>query len=76
MESIIHLFIQLIHLGAKITHGSFLSSTFFLLAAVWILLLRKKNRYLLIALYLHGNVANTPTITNTSAISQAVSISK
>ena len=76
IEIMIHLYIQLIHLGAKMTHGSFLSSTFFLLAAVWILLLRKKKRYLLIALYLHGNVANTPTITNTSASSQAVSVSK
>jgi len=76
IEPMIQLFIQLIHFGAKMTHGSFLSSTFFLLAAVWILLLRKKNCYLLIALYLHGNVANTPTITNKSVSSQAVSVSK
>ncbi|MDD4975979.1 MAG: hypothetical protein PHY93_16600 [Bacteriovorax sp.] len=60
IEAAIRLFILIVHWGAKLTHGSFMSSTLFLILVIWILLLRKKKRYLVIALLLHGNIANSP----------------
>lgn len=60
LEGAIRLFVLTVHWGAKLTHGTFMSSTLFLMIAIWIILLRKKKRYLLIALLLHGNVATPP----------------
>jgi hypothetical protein len=60
IEGVIRIFIVLIHSGSKIIPGSTVSSTIFLIIAVWIILLKKKKRYLLIALLLHGNTVNAP----------------
>ncbi|MBC7538810.1 MAG: hypothetical protein H7281_08315 [Bacteriovorax sp.] len=60
IEGTVRLFVLIVHWGAKLIHGSFMSSTLFLFLAVWIILLKKKKRYLVLVLILHGNVANSP----------------
>lgn len=69
IEGAIRLFILIIHWGAKLTHGSFMSSTLFLMIAVWIILLGKKKRYLALALLLHANAANSPAFFYTGSYS-------
>lgn len=61
IEDGIRFFIIIVHWIAKLTHGSFMSSTFFLMLAVWIILLKKKKRYLMIAIYLHANAVHSPS---------------
>lgn len=62
IEGAIRLFILMVHWLARLIHGSFMSSTFFLLLAIWIILLKKQKRFLAIALLLHGNVVNSPAV--------------
>lgn len=60
IELIVRAFILTVHWMAKITHGTFVSSTLFLIMAVWIILLKKQKRYLVLFLLLHGNTAISP----------------
>lgn len=62
IESLVRLFILIVHNVAKLTHGSFMSATFFLMIALWIILLRGNKKYLILALLLHGNVVHSPII--------------
>jgi competence protein ComEC len=62
IESIVRLFILTIHETAKLTHGTFISSSLFIILAVWIILLKKKKRFLLLFLFLHGNALYSPEI--------------
>lgn len=61
IELFIRFFILSVHWMAKIPHGTLISSTFFLILAVWIILLKWPKKYLLLLLLLHGNVANSPS---------------
>lgn len=58
----VRIFILMIQEMAKFTQGTFVSSTFFLMLAVWVILLKKQKRYLLLFLSLHGNIIHAPTI--------------
>lgn len=62
LEWIIRSFIVLVGWTAKLVQGTFLSSTVFLILAVWVVLLKKQKRYLILFLFLHGNVANSPAL--------------
>ena len=62
IEVIIRLFIIMVHWVTKIAHASLMSSTVFLMAATWIILLRKKKRYLVLALLLHTNTVQSPAL--------------
>jgi hypothetical protein len=75
IEVAVRLFILIVHWGAKFTHGSFMSSTLFLILAVWIILLRKKKRFLVLALLLHGNIANSPAFFSTGSYSEVPRVS-
>ncbi|MFA6236935.1 MAG: ComEC/Rec2 family competence protein [Bacteriovorax sp.] len=70
IEWIVRAFILCVHWSARLVQGTFVSSTFFLIFAVWILLLKKRKRYLLIALLLHGNIAISPTSFYSGSYSQ------
>ena len=71
IEVVIRYFILMIHWSAKLTIGSFMSASFFLLIAIWIILFKQKKRYLLIALLLHGNALQAPMIiVNQSKLAQ------
>ena len=71
IEIVIRYFILMIHWSAKLTIGSFMSASFFLLIAIWIILFKQKKRYLLIALLLHGNALQAPMIiVNQSKLAQ------
>jgi hypothetical protein len=62
IEPVIRFFIVLIHYGAKYSHGTFLSATFMLLSILWILLLNKNLKWILLCLLLHSELAATPII--------------
>lgn len=62
IEWIIRSFIVLVGWAAKLVQGTLLSSTVFLILAVWVVLLKKQKRYLVVFLFLHGNVANSPAL--------------
>lgn len=62
IEFIVRFIIVGVHWMAKIPQGTLLSSTLFLILAVWIILLRWPKKYLLVVLLLHGNVANSPSV--------------
>jgi len=65
IELVVRAFILMVHWMAKLTQGTFVSASLFLILAVWIILLKKQKRYLLILLLLHGNAANSPAIFQT-----------
>jgi hypothetical protein len=75
IEGMVRLFILIVHWGAKIIQGSFMSSTIFLLVAVWIILLKKDKRYLVIVLLLHGNIVNSPSFFYSGSYSGALQMS-
>lgn len=60
IEWIVRAYIVTVHWCAKLTIGTSVSATLFMMLAVWIILLKKPKRYLLIVLLLHGNTANSP----------------
>lgn len=60
IEIFVRCFIVIVQWTSKLTQGTFVSSTLFLVLAVWVILLKKQKRYLLILLVLHGNTANSP----------------
>lgn len=60
IELIVRIFILSVHWTAKLTNGTLVSSTVFLIMAAWIILLKKQKRYLVLFLLLHGNVAISP----------------
>lgn len=62
IEWAVRAFVLIVHWMAKIVQGSHMSSTFFLIMALWIVLLRKEKKYLLIVLLLHGNAVLAPTL--------------
>lgn len=62
IEPLTRFFILLIHFCAKLTIGSFLTSSFMLLCIVWILLLKKRKRWLLVCLCLHAGLVHSPAI--------------
>ena len=63
-EPIIRSYILLIQYTAKILNGSFTSSSIFLIAGVWVLMLEKHSRrkcvLLFVLFFLHTNTAMTP----------------
>lgn len=65
-EPIVRIFIVTVHYAAKFLNGSFTSSSLFLIAAVWILMMMKnssgKCAALLILIFCHTNTAMTPVI--------------
>ncbi len=69
IEFIVRTFIMLVHWSARLTLGTFVSSTFFLILAVWIILLKKQKRFLLLLLLLHGNNVHSPTFSYSGSYS-------
>jgi hypothetical protein len=63
IELVMHLFILTVKWTATLVQGTFTSSSFFLMLAVWVVLLKKGKIYFIILLFLHGNTANAPSIT-------------
>lgn len=65
-EPILRSFIVLVQMTAKYLNGSFTSSSFFLIAAVWTLMMmnfsNRKCVVLIALLFLHTNTAMTPVI--------------
>ena len=63
-EPLIRGFVVLVHYTAKYLNGSFTSSSIFLIAAIWTLMLMKPSRRkcaaVLVLLFLHTNTAMTP----------------
>ena len=62
IEPLIQFFIFSIHTAAQFSHGTFLTSSFMLLTAIWFFLLEKKKRWILLFLLLHSELAETPLI--------------
>lgn len=62
IEVVVRAFILTVHWLAKLTHGTSVSSTLFILLAVWMILLKKQKRYFFLFILLHGNTANSPAI--------------
>lgn len=62
VELFIKFFIITLKWVAQFTHGTFFNSSIFMILAVWIVLLKKRKRYLIIVLFLHGNNANAPSL--------------
>jgi hypothetical protein len=62
IEPVIRFFILLIHYAAKFSQGTFLTSSFMLLCLVWILLLDKNKKWILVCLLLHAGLAQAPAI--------------
>lgn len=62
IEPIIQVFILVIKWMAKAIHGTAINSSLFLILGVWIILLKKPKKYLLLFLILHENVVFAPTI--------------
>ena len=62
IEILIRSFIKLIHLGAKYSNGTFITSTTMILLFIWILLLQQKKKWLAITLILHTGNVNTPLL--------------
>lgn len=63
-EPLIRIFVLLIHYTAKFLNGSFTSSSLFLIASIWCLMMLKHSKgkcaALLILIFLHTNTAMTP----------------
>jgi hypothetical protein len=59
-----------VNFSAKLVTGTFLTSSFMLLCVLWILLLNKKLKWILICLLLHAELAQAPSITFQSLKSQ------
>lgn len=63
-EPIIRIFVLIIHYSAKFLNGSFTSSSLFLIAAIWCLMMLKHSKSkcaaVLILIFLHTNTAMTP----------------
>lgn len=78
IEFVVRAFILIVHWAAKPTQGTFVSATLFLILAVWIILLKKQKRYLLILLLLHTNVANSPAFfyARSYSVEQRLSVGK
>lgn len=62
IEPIIRFYIILIHKAAKLTHGTFYTSSFMLLIAIWIILLRKNKKWVFLCLILHAELTHAPSV--------------
>ena len=60
MEKLIMFFLWLVKKSAKLTIGTHLSSSLFLIAGLWIILLKKDKRLLVLCFFLHTNLAHSP----------------
>lgn len=60
MEKLITLFLWLIKMSAKLTIGTQINASLFLILALWIVLLKKDKRWLILCLFLHTNLAHSP----------------
>ena len=64
VEPVIRVFVLTVHYSAKFLNGSFTSSSLFLIAAIWCLMMmvysKKKCIAILILIFLHTNTAMTP----------------
>jgi hypothetical protein len=62
IEPVVRFFILVIHFASVYSRGTFLTSTVFLLACLWIILLDKNKWWILICLLLHGEIVHAPAI--------------
>ncbi len=62
IEFFVSFFILIVKWMAKLIQGTFTSSSFFLILAVWMILFKKRKIYFIILLLLHGNAVNAPCI--------------
>lgn len=62
IEAIIRSYIVLVHWLAKISAGASLHASLPLILAIWFILLKRQQRYVMLLMLLHTNLANSPAI--------------
>lgn len=75
LEPFIRFFIVLIHYAAKLSQGTFITSSVMLLCCLWILLLNKNKWWIMVCLILHSELVHAPAIYVEGSTVQAQQVS-
>lgn len=62
MENLVAFFLWMIKKSVKLVVGTQLNTSIFLLLGLWIILLKKDKRWLVLCFFLHANLAHSPAL--------------